>query len=62
MAPSAFDDEVRAGVGETVSAIPSSSITTSARRPNTYPVGWVVAPNSDQPCTSPFTQCCRLLN
>ena len=29
MAPSAFDDEVRVGVGETVLAIPSSSITTS---------------------------------
>ena len=29
MAPSAFDDEVRVGVGETVLAIPYSPITTS---------------------------------
>jgi hypothetical protein len=33
MAPSAFDDEVRVGVGETVLAIPSSSITTSVEGP-----------------------------
>jgi hypothetical protein len=33
MAPSAFDDEVPVGVGETVLAIPSSSITTSVAGP-----------------------------
>jgi hypothetical protein len=33
MAASAFDDEVRVGVGETVSAIPAPSITTTVDGP-----------------------------
>ncbi|HEX2362276.1 MAG TPA: hypothetical protein VHI11_09415 [Jiangellaceae bacterium] len=62
MAPSAFDGEVRVGVGETVLGHSVLADHYQRRRPNAYSVGWAVAPNSDQPCTSPFTQCCRLLN
>ena len=60
MAASAFDDQVRVGVGETVLGHSVLVDHYQCRRPNAYPVGWVVAPNSDQPCTSPLTQCCRL--
>ena len=48
MAPSAFDDEVRVGVGATVLAIPVPVDHYQRRRPNAYPTAWVIAPDSDE--------------